>query len=517
MNKKSFQKSCWLCKIILHSVFFSVAFASASDAGSATVTISDVSFVRPDASGMTISPITGYNWRKSRVEDWSKNNSHWDWPMINKNIVDRDTNEYWDNLVEELLFSRVDVISLHGRGAWYPNDPNKIGKSSGDMDPRLLKRFVEAVDRVGDGARASLKVAMWDDTAMYSDSYRYQNGGDRGTNNFDMSKQANWDFMFDSNVKLWFDTLPRDMWYKIESRPVISAWKFQSEFKNTGKGNLKKLMNHICRRFSDRYGVAPFYILQDSWFDEDPSLKDVECVKGKHNWFSHDNKESEQYMKYKNIKTGVLVPGFQSPVGHENFRFDDRENGNLLISGFNQGVNNGADFVLLEGWTNLIEGAGFYRSLSKKWLYPNQYINIVRKYADPNPASLRFQAEAADTFSDTTSNNTLGDYSSRGIDVKRMTGGWYVGDTKAGEWLEFKDITLGGGTYRFTIRAATNAAGKKVKLNLPGMSTVTLPNTGGAFRLFHLGEVGLSKAAHKVRLEIQSDGINIDWFHMKKK
>ena len=40
-----------------------------------------------------------------------------------------------------------------------------------------------------------------------------------------------------------------------------------------------------------------------------------------------------------------------------------------------------ARVMLLEGWTNIAESAGFYRSES--WTYPNQYINIVREFADP--------------------------------------------------------------------------------------------------------------------------------------
>jgi hypothetical protein len=47
--------------------------------------------------------------------------------------------------------------------------------------------------------------------------------------------------------------------------------------------------------------------------------------------------------------------------------------------------------TLLEGWTNMVESAGFYRS--DHWEYPTQYISIGRKYADPTPATLRFQAE----------------------------------------------------------------------------------------------------------------------------
>jgi dephospho-CoA kinase len=55
----------------------------------------------------------------------------------------RDTDEFWDLLVQELLHSRVNVVMAHGRGCY---DPISGIGGNGNMCPRLLTRLVAAID-----------------------------------------------------------------------------------------------------------------------------------------------------------------------------------------------------------------------------------------------------------------------------------------------------------------------------------------------------------------------------------
>ncbi|HET8869756.1 MAG TPA: carbohydrate-binding domain-containing protein, partial [Aquabacterium sp.] len=78
------------------------------------------------------------------------------------------------------------------------------------------------------------------------------------------------------------------------------------------------------------------------------------------------------------------------------------------------------------------------------------------------------------------------------------------------------------GTYRFTVRAATNAVGKKMHLEVDGiaMPSIELPNTGSldSYQLAHLGEIPLKAGPHTLRLVFESPGgLNVDWFFLKRK
>jgi hypothetical protein len=177
--------------------------------------------------------------------------------------------------------------------------------------------------------------------------------------------------------------------------------------------------------------------------------------------------------------------------------------------------------IMLEGWTDMLEGAGFYRSNS--WQYPTQYINIARRYADPEPATLRFEAEGADAFFDKTQGNAGNAYALRDLDVGSLPNstGWYVGWVDAGEWIEFRRIRLGCGQYRFTARLSTLSPGKIIRLvvNDKTLSRATLPSTGGEtnYTMVHLGAFSLKAGAHNIRIFFETaGGLNLDWIFLRR-
>ena len=193
-----------------------------------------------------------------------------------------------------------------------------------------------------------------------------------------------------------------------------------------------------------------------------------------------------------------------------------RRGGQTLIDGFE--ANKDSELILLEGWTNMGENNGYYRSENPAWKYPCQYINLVRRYADPTPETIRFQAEGADRFHDTTPGNLGRSYADRALDVAALKdgSGWYVGWVEPGEWIEYQDVTLGCGTYRFTARVATWSEGRSLRLALPRLDSVGLPNTNNNFELVHLGETTLGTGNYNLKVIFESKGVNLDWFFLKK-
>lgn len=475
-----------------------------------TVLPSDTVLVPPDSHGPIMAPITGYSWTSNKT-----------WPDLNYELpiydtLNRDDEEYWNYLVDELLLARVDVVMLHGRGCW---DLESGEEGSGNCCPRTLSKFVAAVDRAGAGE--VIRAGMWDDTGAYNKAYAHLEGLPNDTK-LDLSDSDNWKYFWEHNIKIWFDTVPERLWFRLNGKPVIASWTLSDAFFSNQQGNASKLIEHIKTEFEKIHGVEPLFILQKNWIENDTTITTTHAV-GEHDWFRpiSDTKNSiYSYESYNGELWGAVAPSFRDggtvPGCGGACREVTRRDGATLDDALQAGLE--AKFILLEGWTDMSESAGFYRS--REWRYPAQYINITRRYADPEPETLRFQAEGADRFSDTTTGNSGGKYRDEDLDIGDLDdkSGWFVGWTQADEWLEYQEVELGCGTYRFTARVATNSDSQKVRLALEGLPSVTLPNTGGVdkYELVHLGEVKLAAGTYDLRLVFETDGVNLDWFFLKR-
>jgi len=269
--------------------------------------------------------------------------------------------------------------------------------------------------------------------------------------------------------------------------------------------------------------MEPAFILQDSWFETDSTISTQQAT-GQHGWFSPKYNVPNSIFSFRNfngVNWGVSAPGYQNgnslPNCGDTCRAVPRLNGTTLTAALHSGQN--AFWMMLEGWTDMVESAGYYRSTS--WEYPTQYINIVRTFTDPAPETIRFEAEGADSFFDTTPANLGGSYSNRSLDVAAFENrtGWYVGWIVNGEWLEYQGVQLGCGTYRFTVRAATSAGGRRLRMDIGNLSAIELPSTGSLnnYSLFHLGEAALVDGIYNLRLVFESTGdLHVDWFFLKK-
>ena len=473
----------------------------------------DVTLVPPNrGQGPIVAAITAYNWRDD--QNWP--DANFELPIYRPIDLDRDKPEFWNFLLDELLLARLDLILLHGRGCHVLDDPSST-RGTGNMCPRLLSNFVEAVDRAG--VRDVVKVGMWDDTAMYRTARnKVLNTTDP---EFDVGDETNWVFFWDHNIKIWFDTIPSDMWFRIDGKPVIVSYNLRNDRFSNQQGNASRLIDWLKVQFNDRYGVQPYFILESTWFGLDSTIGTNQAG-GKHEWFTPPMKTST-YTTYNNLIWGHALPGFRDPNTLPGCTATCREvvrnNGATLENGLAPGLS--AKLIILEGWTNMIESNGFYRS--NEWSYPCQYINIVREISDPEPETLLLQAEGADSFSDTTATNIGGQYSNRALDVGLLANneGWYVGWTEAGEWIQYNNVYLGCGLYRFSARVATTSmtGSFRIRLALGTLGSATVPNTSSEsdYVLVHLGEVQVDTAgAYNLQIVFETGGVNIDWFFVKK-
>ncbi|WP_160164577.1 DUF5010 domain-containing protein [Pedosphaera parvula] len=106
-------------------------------------------------------------------------------------------------------------------------------------------------------------------------------------------------------------------------------------------------------------------------------------------------------------------------------------------------------------------------------------------------------------------------------DLRCFGGGWYVGNTAPGEWIQYTNIWLSAGSYRFTANAGSPLGGATMHLEVDGVNIrpgVGVPNTGrvDSFGLVHLGTANLSQGYHTLRIVFETSGISLDWVILRK-
>jgi hypothetical protein len=484
--------------------------------------LEDVTLVPPTRMGNVLGTITGYEMDSGCPRS---NLATCEVPIFRP--YNRDTPQWWDNLVEELIHSRVDVVMMHGRGCF---DPLTGDDGNGNMCPRLLRHLVDAINRC-DGAQDVLRLGMWDDTGAYQGTRNIVEGLPSDTL-FDLADTSTWTYFWDHNMKIWFDTVPPNLWYRLDNRPVIAFWG--PVWMSHVQGNASRLFAWLRTNFINRYGEDPHFNVTNDWRSADNTLINP-YVQASEGWFdpSRSTQGTFTYTAWNGATWGCAVPAFRdgrnTTTGEEYLpgcgsacREQLRNDGATLRNGLTTILTKGtpsapARFTLLEGWTDIAENAGYYRS--NTWSYPNQYINIVREFSDPETQTLRFQAEAADDYLDTTVGNAGGAYRDGDLDIGALPiGGWYVGWTEPGEWIQFKQVRLACGTYRFTARVR-GSIGEQLHLEVDGASLGPAQITIGgpaSWQLLRLGTCVLSPARHDLKLVFDTGQTEVDWFFSKK-
>ncbi|GMU60247.1 MAG: hypothetical protein AMXMBFR34_20100 [Myxococcaceae bacterium] len=222
--------------------------------GDGEVRADDTVLVLPSPGGAVLGTVTGYEMNdRCPFADTSK----CELPLYTR--YDRDDPEWWDVLVEELLASRVNVVMVHGRGCLSADSGDQ---GNGNMCPRLLRHLVAAIDRAG--ARGAIRLGMFDDTGAYQGTRNLVEGRP-WEERFDLADRTSWRFFWDHNMRLWFDTVPKDLWYRLDGRPVVAFWTLSSYFFANQRGNGSALLRELRAKFLERYGEDPIFICDSTW------------------------------------------------------------------------------------------------------------------------------------------------------------------------------------------------------------------------------------------------------------
>lgn len=132
------------------------------------------------------------------------------------------------------------------------------------------------------------------------------------------------------------------------------------------------------------------------------------------------------------------------------------------------------------------------------------------------------EAEDYTDYSDTTSGNSGGEYTSDDVDVQVTSdtnGGYNVGWIKSSEWLEYSISVSTAGDYTADIRVASqkSTGSFDVSVDYSTTDSVDVGYTGGwqawETRTVDLGT--LSKGDHTIRIDVTGNNFNINWIDVK--
>ena len=129
-------------------------------------------------------------------------------------------------------------------------------------------------------------------------------------------------------------------------------------------------------------------------------------------------------------------------------------------------------------------------------------------------------------YHDTSSTNSGGAYRpGEGVDIQPdvdVDGGFNVGWTKAGEWMEYTVNIVNAGSYQLNARVASLGAGGTFHIECDGVrvtGAVTVPNTGGwqSWQTISITGVQLPAGRHVLRVAFDAVGVsggvgNFNWF-----
>jgi Domain of unknown function (DUF5010)/Carbohydrate binding module (family 35) len=461
----------------------------------------------------------------------------------------RDEQAWWNTMVEEMDYAGISIVGAHNRGCHQPVVPEPIDPllhGFGDMCPRQLTKLIDAID-----SRSSpLKIAMFDDFAVLGEQFHELEG-----HNFDVNSVDGWNtHMWNERWKLFYDTIDAPHRATIDGRPLIFIWT-PGPYMDDTQGHLSEMLDWLRAKTQEVFGFNPFVVVTDGFYAADTTLPGhVDAI---YSWFQPvwalgPNDSNTLTKVTHNGHTGAtVVPAFRSfesntgPGCAAPCRELWRNHGNTAISGLDTQKN--TEFVLLEGWTNVVESAGWYRNLEgndpdnctqageeNTLDFPNQMLNIVRRYAIPVTGSVTLEAETADEYADTTNGNSGGAYRFtedpaapedplcgtniyNDLDVYGDGNAYHVGSIAAGEWLKWRDLYLSASNYTITIRYATpnpNSATACFQVNSASLNCSNfLPATGGwttwANYAFTTG-VSLKQGLSNWRFSFPNGGLNID-------
>jgi hypothetical protein len=123
-------------------------------------------------------------------------------------------------------------------------------------------------------------------------------------------------------------------------------------------------------------------------------------------------------------------------------------------------------------------------------------------------------------YHDRSEGNQGGQYRNDDVDIYTTSGGFRVGSIWSGEWLEYDVDVTDQGTYELLIRVSRRGWPRRIRLEVDGTNvtgSLTVPDTGSDanWQVIRKSGIALSAGPHTLRLYMEREGFNVDWFELR--
>ena len=479
------------------------------------------------------------------ASDGSESTTYYNKALFEAHDFQCDDSDWWDDIVEEYEYAGLDYIMPNCRGR-LPRAATDKRYFTDHGDPAQIMKLLDAMKRRG---TENLKIAIFDDApaswaaARNLDLYNsyVPTMGNTAADAYPIDDlDAFYKYVWDYNIKLAFENFYGEnaengkYLLRIDGKPLLVIWS-PNGFVNVEyggvrpdcTGHLKAVLDKIHQDFLETFGEE-VHICVDRAFSDRDNTVNKQVTNSMNSWFNTDPNSSHfarSMHTMNNFTVGVAVPGFSVNDKKGNRMFIDADHGKRLISSLRDMINYKADLVILEGFSDVLENAAYWRSTDTKFYdFPNQRLNILRKYSSTNayPDVLRVEAEACDYYKDNTNGNSGLQYRKGNLDVKRCVDGfkgWCVTGTEAGEWLQWEELPYKEGTSSVVLRYSSTAEAK-VRMDIDGKEgeEVTLPSTSGKWAEMEIASPSFEYSAwHKTVLNFISGSPDVNCFYIKIK
>lgn len=466
--------------------------------------------------------------------------TYYNMPLLDLYHFDSTDEDWWNSIVEQYEYAGLDFVMPNCRGR-LPRAGSDPRYDMDHGDPTRIKDLIAAMKRRG---TEHLKIAVFDDAPASWAAARNKDLYDsyvtvRGSAAEDAFPIADLDafykYVWDYNIKLAFANFygenERNNKYllRVDGKPFLMIWS-PNGFVNREYGGvkpdcstyLKAVLDRLHKDFKETFGEEVHICVDRAFADRDPYVTKA-VTESMNDWFNTvPNSSSYGFSShtFNNHTVGVAVPGFVANDRSGSLMFVDADHGKHLRRALDHMIRFKADVVVLEGFSDVFENAAYWRSSDTKYYdFPNQRLNILRRYSstDAWPARLRVEAESCDAYKDLTAGNAGAQYRQGDLDVKRCVDGfpdWCVTQTQAGESLHWEELPYRAGKSALILRYSS-ASDSKIRFDVGGKmgAEVVLPSSGGVWRDAEVAELTFEqKGWHPTDLQIVSGNPDINYF-----
>lgn len=461
-----------------------------------------------------------------RLLAFAQANTFYALPLYNQPAGDHA--RYWDNMVEQYQSAQIDFVAV-----WL----------KGNGQPATFANLVTALSKRGLSDR--IKIMPFDDNpASWTAMWNFDHGDGYGYKKpFDLSKPESWAYVWDKNLKAFFQNVPDANRYKIQGRPVYAIWSGAPAFLSNLNGNGSKLLNYLRQQCRSTYGFNPYIMVPGDWVKNDPSSGSSGVVDAVYPWFTPvpgPVYSTWNVNTWNDVTTGACIPQFHisnNADANAASWIVDPQHGKTLMVGLDGTVDNAkCASTFIEGFDDYWENTTLWRArnldpegsalgyAATYYDYPNQRINVVRRHSNNAfPVSLREEAEGCDSFYGAVPLPSNPNYYRNGSiaieDTADQGGGYDVCNGQAGETLTWREVPIEG-TVHLQVRAATSSAGHKLHLVIDGAASapVMIPKTGGG-QNWTTVDMGAFKfpydSTHTVSLVWDTAGVSVNWWQVR--